>query len=86
MTTSIELSNRLRRSVVEAYRLDRYDNLKWLRKNQSRFVVEAYRLDRYDNFGFLLPRYTPRGVVEAYRLDRYDNQKEREAIPTPLKL
>ena len=37
--------------VVEAYRLDRYDNLVKT-ENLSvgqRAVVEAYRLDRYDN-------------------------------------
>ena len=39
--------------VVEAYRLDRYDNP--LRSVISKLdqVVEAYRLDRYDNsFGY----------------------------------
>jgi len=33
--------------VVEAYRLDRYDNFAG--------VVEAYRLDRYDNAEVFLP-------------------------------
>ncbi len=37
--------------VVEAYRLDRYDNL-IIKINipHIKMVVEAYRLDRYDNF------------------------------------
>ena len=35
--------------VVEAYRLDRYDNLKQLNIGLVGSVVEAYRLDRYDN-------------------------------------
>ena len=36
--------------VVEAYRLDRYDNFlhRYLEGTQGD-VVEAYRLDRYDN-------------------------------------
>ena len=36
--------------VVEAYRLDRYDNA-LIRSLSLRdlYVVEAYRLDRYDN-------------------------------------
>ena len=49
MTTKIKIKAILQPQVVEAYRLDRYDNFK------GRFfvliwVVEAYRLDRYDNF------------------------------------
>ncbi len=36
--------------VVEAYRLDRYDNFERLLALDSlESVVEAYRLDRYDN-------------------------------------
>ena len=35
--------------VVEAYRLDRYDNCKEIVESPSKRVVEAYRLDRYDN-------------------------------------
>ena len=35
--------------VVEAYRLDRYDNLSPSLEARSSTVVEAYRLDRYDN-------------------------------------
>ena len=35
--------------VVEAYRLDRYDNLGFAVPNENVRVVEAYRLDRYDN-------------------------------------
>ena len=35
--------------VVEAYRLDRYDNSSKYQKYNSGRVVEAYRLDRYDN-------------------------------------
>ena len=36
-------------SVVEAYRLDRYDNFQVFFSVGRRQVVEAYRLDRYDN-------------------------------------
>ena len=36
--------------VVEAYRLDRYDNLNLPSLTILVSVVEAYRLDRYDNF------------------------------------
>ena len=35
--------------VVEAYRLDRYDNFEKQRRKCYLPVVEAYRLDRYDN-------------------------------------
>ena len=35
--------------VVEAYRLDRYDNLYAQPAFENQAVVEAYRLDRYDN-------------------------------------
>ena len=58
--------------VVEAYRLDRYDNMRlWLRCPLIH-VVEAYRLDRYDNFENIVA-IVVFDVVEAYRLDRYDN-------------
>ena len=59
-------------AVVEAYRLDRYDNRSQACAILSNLVVEAYRLDRYDNFRSesCTP---PCWVVEAYRLDRYDN-------------
>ena len=59
-------------SVVEAYRLDRYDNRNVHVLGSNCGVVEAYRLDRYDNvriFIFCICIC----VVEAYRLDRYDN-------------
>ena len=36
-------------TVVEAYRLDRYDNSKGATSVSRGNVVEAYRLDRYDN-------------------------------------
>ena len=36
--------------VVEAYRLDRYDNINRIVLVNTTLVVEAYRLDRYDNF------------------------------------
>ena len=35
--------------VVEAYRLDRYDNPHTITITTAVNVVEAYRLDRYDN-------------------------------------
>ena len=35
--------------VVEAYRLDRYDNDNLAQPLAGETVVEAYRLDRYDN-------------------------------------
>ena len=35
--------------VVEAYRLDRYDNKSDCHSRPYPIVVEAYRLDRYDN-------------------------------------
>ena len=35
--------------VVEAYRLDRYDNFRHSGLPTVLLVVEAYRLDRYDN-------------------------------------
>ena len=39
--------------VVEAYRLDRYDNLFFTPCVKAYQVVEAYRLDRYDNIDLL---------------------------------
>ena len=36
-------------NVVEAYRLDRYDNDLMAGSYHDGRVVEAYRLDRYDN-------------------------------------
>ena len=50
MTTSPKLLAFPLYGVVEAYRLDRYDNKK-LGSDKETFilVVEAYRLDRYDN-------------------------------------
>ena len=63
----------IRIEVVEAYRLDRYDNFTIIIiALRALIVVEAYRLDRYDNFIFSPIRW-PSLVVEAYRLDRYDN-------------
>ena len=40
--------------VVEAYRLDRYDNINSSTQRLATFVVEAYRLDRYDNLLFVV--------------------------------
>ena len=50
MTTLTLQQSTIRCGVVEAYRLDRYDNPSF--SFSSTFVVEvveAYRLDRYDN-------------------------------------
>ena len=72
MTTQ-KLPKTLRhKTVVEAYRLDRYDNVIVFRNLFQHLVVEAYRLDRYDNF-VCAKLYVFEWVVEAYRLDRYDN-------------
>ena len=49
MTTSLCLINLFDTLVVEAYRLDRYDNIEREGYCQNSRVVEAYRLDRYDN-------------------------------------
>ena len=69
------LQSPINRTVVEAYRLDRYDNLSRTRRPIStERVVEAYRLDRYDNFDHSTTLRTIH-VVEAYRLDRYDNKR-----------
>ena len=51
MTTCNNLFHNFEFLVVEAYRLDRYDNSNASTKQASFFVVEAYRLDRYDNSG-----------------------------------
>ncbi len=50
MTTLAELSSHFSEIVVEAYRLDRYDNFSEVEEALHFVVVEAYRLDRYDNF------------------------------------
>ena len=44
------LQSPINRTVVEAYRLDRYDNFYSYQPSYRPEVVEAYRLDRYDNF------------------------------------
>ena len=49
MTTWNTGTLRLRVPVVEAYRLDRYDNTIHNNMSCNAGVVEAYRLDRYDN-------------------------------------
>ena len=50
MTTLFLLFHQVAPEVVEAYRLDRYDNSVWKNIPLDWNVVEAYRLDRYDNF------------------------------------
>ena len=50
MTTLLHVCRLNRIGVVEAYRLDRYDNMLSRLVLASSWVVEAYRLDRYDNF------------------------------------
>ena len=81
MTTKKRYSSPLASSVVEAYRLGRYDNLSLYSHWRDPYpVVEAYRLGRYDN---LFPSRIPRDhhVVEAYRLGRYDNRaRSRVAV------
>ena len=49
MTTFLLLPAFAGTNVVEAYRLDRYDNANELIALHAVIVVEAYRLDRYDN-------------------------------------
>ena len=49
MTTSPHSRRKHSGSVVEAYRLDRYDNMQEFYMFVHHIVVEAYRLDRYDN-------------------------------------
>ena len=72
MTTSSFIVRVALVTVVEAYRLDRYDNFVERTFDNVNCVVEAYRLDRYDNFLLTAVRRLEH-VVEAYRLDRYDN-------------
>ncbi len=50
MTTLHKPAESFQPKVVEAYRLDRYDNLIMFCAPYFESVVEAYRLDRYDNF------------------------------------
>ena len=50
MTTNFSSNPILCVIVVEAYRLDRYDNRVSHSWAVNKGVVEAYRLDRYDNF------------------------------------
>ena len=59
MTTSRNIYHIFNSLVVEAYRLDRYDNIVFCPLGLRRFPVgrgcsnvEAYCLDRYDNIGF----------------------------------
>ena len=50
MTTPWSATSLPQTVVVEAYRLDRYDNFVYNGLvDISTLVVEAYRLDRYDN-------------------------------------
>ncbi len=49
MTTQTGSGRLLHIAVVEAYRLDRYDNSQRIHIDRNVSVVEAYRLDRYDN-------------------------------------
>ena len=49
MTTWLSIRSRDQFFVVEAYRLDRYDNFELSSRDRFFPVVEAYRLDRYDN-------------------------------------
>ena len=59
MTTLLLISKKSLRLVVEAYRLDRYDNCNSFNELYFNSVVEAYRLDRYDNaLAALLARLT----------------------------
>ncbi len=50
MTTFFKHPLREINTVVEAYRLGRYDNFEVTRPSSTVGVVEAYRLGRYDNF------------------------------------
>lgn len=79
------MSNRLlqspiNRTVVEAYRLDRYDNPIRCSYSRSSRVVEAYRWDRYDNAEEASKAFA-KDVVEAYLLDRYDNSCLKQKSP-----
>ena len=49
MTTLMLAESLALASVVEVYRLDRYDNSLSVLDCEPVFVVEVYRLDRYDN-------------------------------------
>ena len=80
MTTSAFDFLHSSRSVVEAYRLDRYDNFDLDFSVLYFQVVEAYRLDRYDNPKRYRLNYAL-FVVEAYRLDRYDNSCLKQKSP-----
>ena len=53
MTTTVHCTSSDVGIVVEAYRLDRYDNYPTWSHRSAWKVVEAYRLDRYDNFGLV---------------------------------
>ena len=90
MTTTRPLKIPGNYRVVEAYRLDKYDNIEEaVQETYPPWVVEAYRLDKYDNIWSNL-RYISVQVVEAYRLDKYDNfilletVNMKKAISTPL--
>ena len=49
MTTILIGGFKNRRSVVEAFRLERYDNFNLHELLLPGLVVEAFRLERYDN-------------------------------------
>ena len=63
----------LYRTVVEAYRLGKYDNINVNYQIGHAHVVEAYRLGKYDNYYYVLQNSQLPNVVEAYRLGKYDN-------------
>ena len=77
------LQSPINRTVVEAYRLDRYDNSVLYCHVVTIVVVEAYRLDRYDNPMVDIPMSIQK-VVEAYRLDRYDNFEKTKRPVLPI--
>ena len=58
MTTLLKSRKNQSLRVVEAYRLDRYDNIGVSTAEVVSLVVEAYRLDRYDNFKRILYQIT----------------------------
>ena len=64
--------------VLEAYRLDRYENCYFLAVGRNQLVLEAYRLDRYENCPSILLRELWL-VLEAYRLDRYENKRTQKS-------
>ena len=72
MTTLLGILHLAELNVVEACRLDGYDNLGVTHLVGGLHVVEACRLDGYDNFDDVDGRPFG-GVVEACRLDGYDN-------------